>query len=291
MTRVGFLGLGSMGGALVRRLLETGHEVVVWNRSPGAVDALVAEGAVAAAAAAEALTLPLSLSMLAHDAAARDVLGGDALQGGAGRVHVNLASISVPAADELAAAAAVAGVGYVSAPVLGRPPVARAGQLNVLAAGAPEAVASARPVLEAFAKRVWDLGAEPRRANAVKIAVNYNLLHTIQSLGESIALVERQGVEPTDFVELLSESIFGGIAWTGYGAAIARRDYEPPGFGMALGLKDLGLAEELAREGDLALPTSPVLRAVFERALAEDELRDVDWAAAAEVTRRGLLPD
>lgn len=290
MTRVGFLGLGSMGGALVRRLLETGHEVVVWNRSPGAVDELVAEGAVAAADAAAALAVPLSLSMLAHDEAARAVLGGDALRGVPRRVHVNLASISVPVADELAVAAGQAGVGYVSAPVLGRPPVARAGELNLLAAGAPDAIAAARPVLEAISKRVWALGAEPRRANAVKIAVNYNLLHTIQSLGESIALVERQGVEPTAFVELLSESLFGGVAWTGYGGAIARRDYDPPGFAMALGLKDLGLAEELAREGDLALPTARVLRAVFERALDDDDLRDVDWAAAAEVTRRGLLP-
>lgn len=289
MTRVGFLGLGSMGGALVRRLLETGHEVTVWNRSPGAVDELVAAGAVAASGAAEALAVPLSLSMLAHDAAARAVLGGDALRGDAGRVHVNLASISVPAADELAAGAGEAGVGYVSAPVLGRPPLARSGQLTVLAAGDPDAVAAARPVLETLGRRVWDLGAEPRRANAVKIAVNYNLLHTIQSLGESIALVERQGVDPTAFADLLADSLFGGIAWTGYGGAIARREYDPPGFAMALGLKDLDLAEELARAGDVALPTSPVLRAVFERALAEDDLRDVDWAAAAEVTRRGLL--
>lgn len=289
MTRVGFLGLGSMGGALVRRLLETGHEVVVWNRSPGAVDELVSAGATAAADAAEALACALSLSMLADDGAARAVLGGEALRGVAGRVHVNLASISVPAADELAAVAGDAGVGYVSAPVLGRPPVARAGRLDVLAAGAPAAVATARPVLDAIAKRVWELGVEPRRANAVKIAVNYSLLHTIQSLGESIALVERQGVEPSGFVELLSESLFGGVAWTGYGASIARRDYQPPGFGMALGLKDLDLAEGLAREGDLALPTSPVLRAVFERALADDDLRASDWAAAAEVTRRDLL--
>ena len=137
----------------------------------------------------------LSISMLADDDAADAVLD-DAATAGARGIHVNMASISPAAADRLEARFAAAGVGYVAAPVLGRPPVAAAGQLNILAAGPAEYLDAVEPILGILGKRTWRLGERPRVANVVKIAVNFHIIHTIQTLGESIAMTERQGVDP-----------------------------------------------------------------------------------------------
>ncbi|MAL06202.1 MAG: oxidoreductase [Microbacterium sp.] len=285
MTDIGFLGLGTMGRAMAGRLLETGHRVTVWNRSDAPVAELVAAGAVAAASPADALGAPVSISMLADDAAADAVLTEDALGAARGHVHVNAASLSPDTADLLAARAAAAGAGYVSAPVLGRYPVAAAGQLNILAAGDPAAIETARPALASLAARIWEFGAVPRTANIVKIAVNYDLIHAMQAIGESVALVERHGVEASAFVDLLTHSLFAAPAYSIYGDVIAQRRYSPPGFHMSLGFKDLRLAEAAAASVGLEMPTAAALHGVFERAIADPSLRDLDWSAIAEVTR------
>lgn len=285
MARVGFLGMGNMGGAMAGRLLESGHEVVVWNRTPEACDDLVARGAVRVETAREALAEAVSFSMFANDEASEAVLSADNLAGSAGRMHVNTASISAAAADRIAAVHAAAGVGYLASPVLGRPAVAAGGNLNLLVAGPDDLVEAAAPYLSVLGARTWRFGTEPRRANAVKIAVNFTILHALQAMAEGITLVEAQDVDAVDFVELLAGTLFGGVVYSGYGSMIAERRYSPPGFSMPLGLKDLGLAEDLAAETGTVLPTAPVLRDRFEQALANPELAELDWSAVAEVTR------
>lgn len=286
---VGFLGLGGMGSAMAGRLLETGHDVVAWNRSPDAVAAMVERGATAAATAAEALAQPVSMSMLANDQAADAVLSVENIGTAPGRIHVNTASISPRLAARLQERFEAAGVRYVGSPVLGRPPVAAAGKLNILAAGAPADVEAVLPVLESLSARVWRLGERPPMANVVKVAVNYNIIHALEAIGESVAMVERQGIPAAEFTELLSSTLFGGVVYQGYGQIIASQSYIPAGFAMELGLKDLALAEEVAADAAVTLPTAPALRAVFERALHDPELGEADWAAIAEISRRDLL--
>jgi 3-hydroxyisobutyrate dehydrogenase-like beta-hydroxyacid dehydrogenase len=288
MTTLGFLGLGAMGRGMAGRLLEAGHDLIVWNRSPEAADELVAAGARRAATPAEAFAAEVSFSMLANDAAVETVFDDAALAALSGRTHVLMASISPALADQLAERVTTAGGGYVAAPVLGRPPVAAAGQLNILAAGAPEALDRVEPYLAAMGKRTWRLGDTPSIANSVKAAVNYNIIHVLQALGESVAMTERQGVDPALFVELLTSTLFGGVAYSGYGDLIARGEYFPAGFSVALGRKDLGLAQQVAEMGGVTLPTLPALIEVFDRTLAEPELKDGDWSAIAEVSRRNL---
>ncbi|WP_349902265.1 NAD(P)-dependent oxidoreductase [Parafrigoribacterium humi] len=289
MSVLGFLGVGSMGSGMAARLIEVGHEVRVWNRSPDAVEELVSRGAVAASSPADALAAEVSFSMLANDAAAEVVLTAEAAHSAKGRIHVNMASISPEASTRLAAIFEDVRAGYVAAPVLGRPDVAAAGQLNILAAGASATVDAVEQYLAVLGKRIWRLGEKPGVANAVKVSVNYNIIHALQALGETIAMVERLGVEPVQFVELLSSSLFGGVVYTGYGNEIARQGYYPPGFHIELGRKDLQLAEDVAASSGVTLATMPALIAVFERALADAELSQGDWGAIAEVTRRDLL--
>jgi len=91
-------------------------------------------------------------------------------------------------------------------------------------------------------------------------------------------------VKPSDFVEVLTSTLFGGVVFTGYGNLIAERNYTPAAFSLELGLKDLGLAEATAEEAGISLPTSSLLRELFETALADPELADKDWSAVAEIT-------
>ena len=124
----------------------------------------------------------------------------------------------------------------------------------------------------------------------VKLGVNYNLIHALQAIGESVALVESGGVDANTFMEILTHTAFAGSAYAGYGPMIVNRRYSPPGFSMTLGLKDLKLIEDAASAGGLTLPVAAVLRKLFETAQVDPELKDLDWSAIAELTRRGNRP-
>jgi 3-hydroxyisobutyrate dehydrogenase-like beta-hydroxyacid dehydrogenase len=285
MTEIGFVGLGTMGSAMARRLVDAGHTVRVWNRTPDSTRPLLDAGAVPAHSAAHALDAGIVFSMLANDEAAHAVFGDAALQDARGSLHVNMASISPDAARALADRHAAAGVGYVAAPVLGRVNLAAEGKLNILVGGADADVDRIRPYLDVLGARTWRIGTEPAQANLVKIAVNFNIIHALEALGESISIVEHHGVDAQQFVELLTSTLFGGVSYTVYGDIIAHRRYEPAGFSAALGLKDLGLAETAAAQVGVTLPTAPALRRVFEQTLAKPGGAELDWAAIAEISR------
>ena len=287
MARIGFLGLGSMGRAMATRLVDAGHEVVVWNRSEGPRNELAAAGAQAVETPAEALAVDISVSMLANDQAAEAVLSADNLPSHR-IIHANMASVSPDTGAKLSEVFGAAGHGYVASPVLGRPHVAAAGGLNILAGGDPSDIEALQPFYDVMGTRTWPMGADARTANLVKIAVNYNIIHAIQALAESVALATSSGVKPEDFVEVLTNTLFGGVVYSGYGALIAERNYMPQAFSLELGLKDLSLAEGAAEAAGVSLATSPVLRSLFEQALADSSLLEKDWAALAEITLRQL---
>lgn len=283
---VGFVGLGAMGAAMVRNLLGKGVQVTVWNRSRAIVDELAAEGASAAASVDEAFAADIVLTMLAHDQAVREVLldSGALAKARKGVVHINLATISTALAAELSVLHAELGLGYVAAPVFGRPPVAQAGGLNVLAAGAPDAVAAAMPVLELLAAKVWPLGEDPVRANALKLAGNFMIVSAIESMGEAVALGEAYGVEAPELLDMLSSTLFAAPIYKIYGAMIAERRYSPPGFAAELGLKDVRLVLDAAEAKGLSMPLADLAEASLESLLGGPD-KDLDLAALAEVAR------
>ncbi len=285
MTELGFIGLGAMGATMARRLIDAGHGVHLWNRSPGAVDTLVAAGGIKAASAEAAFATGIVFSMLPNDAAAEGLFTATLLDAApAGTVHVNFSTLSVAASDRLEAVHDAKGVRYVAAPVLGRPNVAEAGQLNIVAGGPSGAIDEVQPLLDLLGKRTWRVGERPSSASLVKIGVNYNLVHTIQALAESITLMEHGGVDGSTFVDILTDTAYTGSAYAGYGRMIARREY-PPLFPVALGLKDLTLAEQAAAASGVTLPTAPVLHDLLDRALADPAIAGSDWSAVAEITR------
>jgi len=277
-----------MGAGMAARLLDKGYRVTLWNRSRGPAE-LLAERVNAecvdtiAGAFAERSIVH---SMLSDDRVVLDVFSDEVLAAAPpGRVHVNHATISPTAAAELAERHARHGMGYVSAPVLGRSTIASTGALLVVASGEPDAVATALPSLGHLGAQVWNLGPDPRLACIAKIAVNYSIAHALQSIAESVTLVESAGVDSSTFVDILTHTAFSGSVHRGYGPLIAGQRYEPVGFAMSLGLKDVMLAESTASELGVRLPIAPVLHELFAAAIADPTLADLDWSAVAEVTR------
>ena len=277
--KIGFIGLGAMGSAMARNLVAAGHEVRAWNRSGGAIEGVTMVGLPAEVFAADAV-----MTMLSDDDAIRSVVLDHNLlaHASAGMVHVVASTISVAFAREMVEAHADAGVGYVSAPVLGRPDVAAKGELNILAGGAPEAIDRVRPIFEVIGSRVWDMGSIAPTANAAKIACNMMITMAIEAMAEAVVLTEANGLERERFFELILGTLFGSRSYQVYSAKIAGNDYEP-GFKATLGLKDLRLAREAA--GD-AGRTLPMLDAVHGRMreTVDAGLGDRDWSAMAQFT-------
>lgn len=275
---VGFIGLGAMGRAMARNLAAAGHRVRAWNRS-GSDMAEIAM----VATPAEAFEAEVVFTMLADDAAIREVLLGSGVLAGArpGLVHVLCSTISLALADELVSAHAK-GVAYVAAPVMGRPDAAARAELNILIAGPKEAIEHVRPLLSVLGRRIWDLGKQQPRANAAKIASNMMITMAIEAMAEATVLVEASGLERACFFELMLGTSFGSRAYQTYSANIAAESYEP-GFKASLGLKDLRLAREAAQAAGRALP---VLDAVYGRMAEAIEvgMADRDWSVLADFT-------
>ena len=283
--KVGFIGLGAMGRAIAGNIMKAGHQVTVWNRSPDAAEAVVKQGAIMAKSPEDALQGDCLVSMLANDAALRDVgLDGPLLDRATkSLVHANMATVSVALARELGAAHTARGLGYVASPVFGRPDAAAAAKLIVVAAGAANDLERVRLVLEAVGQRLTVVGDAPEKANLFKIAGNFMLAAAIETLGEAIALVRKGGVDPAISIDVLTNSLFASPAYKGYGALIVGHKYEPPGFKLRLGLKDAGLTLAAANDLQVPLPLANLVHEHFLEALASG-LGDKDWAALASLT-------
>ncbi|AGB81627.1 2-hydroxy-3-oxopropionate reductase [Serratia rubidaea] len=289
--KIGFAGLGGMGRAMAHNLLQAGYPLTVWNRSPQAAQPLVDAGAQLAAQPADLAGVDILFTMLANDAALEQVVvtSGLLAQMQPGAAHVNMATISVALAQRLAALHQQHGVGYLAAPVLGRPDVAAAGRLNILAAGDPALLARVQPLLDVLGQRTWSFGERPEQANIVKIAANFTLASAIEAMAEGSALVRNHGVSGADYLQMLTGTLFAAPAYQGYGALIAAENYQPAGFKLTLGMKDVGLALEAGGNSHTPLPFASVLKDNFLDAIAHGE-GDLDWAALANVAaRRGGL--
>ncbi|GLK54106.1 3-hydroxyisobutyrate dehydrogenase-like beta-hydroxyacid dehydrogenase [Methylopila capsulata] len=286
--QVAFLGLGTMGAPMAANLAKAGVALRVWNRSEGPAARLAEVGAEPAASPAEAAHgADVLIAMLADDAATKAVLlDGGALEALApGALLVNMATVAVAFGASLADQAERCGVAYVAAPVLGRVNVAEAGELNILAGGRADAIDRAQPLFDVMGRKTWRFGERPEQANAVKLAVNFMLASAIETMGEAASLAEGHGVSGADFLAMATSTVFAAPAYQGYGAAIASGTFEPAGFKLSLGLKDVRLALEAAEAARTPMLFAAVLRDNLIDGVAHGE-GDLDWAALAKVAAR-----
>lgn len=286
--KIAFLGLGQMGQGIAANLLRAGHQVTVWNRSPGKADALVAEGAKLAATPRQAAEgARVAFTMVADDAALLGVLEGtEGLLAGLPKdaVHISMSTISINAADRIAMLHAEQGQHLVSAPVFGRPAAAAAGQLWIVAAGAASALRRAKPLFDVIGRAVHKVGDTPSAANLVKLCGNFMILGTAELLGEALLLAERGGVPRARMLEVLQGTLFDAPIYAIYGPLIAGRKFRPAGFSAPLGLKDMRLTGEAADALGATLPVLQIVKDHLAEAIAR-EGDDVDVAALVSAIR------
>jgi 3-hydroxyisobutyrate dehydrogenase-like beta-hydroxyacid dehydrogenase len=291
--KLGFLGLGNMGQAMAGTLLRAGHSVAVWNRTEGKTEQLKSlEGArVATSPADAARNADVVLSILADDRAVLSVALGEGREAepepligglGQGAIHMSMSTISPALSKALAEAHGARAQRYVAAPVLGRPEAAEHGQLVLLVAGPDEAIEACAPLLLALGRRTHRLGFHPERANVVKLACNFVLAAQFEVFGEAYALAEAHGIAAPTMLEILKDSMLRPEPLASYGERIAESQFEPAGFRLSLGLKDVRLALEAAEAASVPLPFASLLHERFVVAMACG-LEEKDWSAVGRI--------
>lgn len=259
MTVVGFVGLGGMGSRMARRLLEAGHEVVVWNRTPEKTSPLTDRGAVAAKNPAEAAgRADAVLTMVSDPAALRAVTEGpDGIAAGAGSA-VTLIEMSTvgPAAVSRLASVLPAGTGLLDAPVLGSLAEAESGSLKIFVGGPAPLVEQWTPLLSALGSpiHVGPLGS----GAAAKLVANLTLLGVLGLLGEALAFAQGLGLSRDIAFDVLAATPLAAQAERRR-PAIETREY-PARFSLSLALKDGNLIAEAAADSGVDLPLSRAAR-------------------------------
>jgi 3-hydroxyisobutyrate dehydrogenase-like beta-hydroxyacid dehydrogenase len=274
--KLAFIGLGKMGTGMARNLLRAGHQLTVYNRTREKAEALTAEGAHLAATPEEACRgCDAVVTMLSDDHAVEEFAPaiGSA-------VHAGCSTISTALARRLAAD----NPNYLSSPVFGRPEAAEAKRLLVVPAGPTALVEKCRPVFDAIGRQAFLAGEEPWQANAVKLCGNFMIASMLESFSEAFATLRKAEVDPHLFLDVMN-ALFGSAVYANYGRAIADEQFEPAGFALKLGLKDVRLALETAHECASPMPFASILKDQFLAAFAAGQ-GEMDWASVAKIAAR-----
>lgn len=282
--KVGFIGVGRMGQAMARRILEAGHDLAVYNRTSDKTKALAAAGARVVGSIAEAARYGAAVyTMLADDAALEDVAGqrNGLLQSlPKGGIHICAGTHGVGIIRKLNVAHADAGQVLLAAPMLGRPEAVASGQAGIVIAGPSASLDRCRPLFEAIGRRAFEAGVDPAAATAIKIANNFVLGCAIEAMGEGFSLVRKYGVAPQVFHEVMTDGLFAAPAYKVYGKIIVDESYDRVGQMAVLGLKDANLALAAGEAVGVPLPSANVWRDRLIGAVAHGD-GGKDWAVMA----------
>lgn len=292
--QIGFIGLGNMGLPMAHNLLKAGHSLSVFNRTKARADGLLAQGAAwASSPRAVAEWTEIVISVLADDVALQGVaLGEHGVLAGLAKnsVHVDMSTVSPDTSKNLAQLYHERGAHFLAAPVFGRPEAAAAAKLWICPAGPAEAIERCRPLFDAMGQGVIVVGTEPHLANALKLVGNFFVISAIETLGEAFTLAEKAGLKVETVLEVI-KALLPVPLFLGYGTRMAHNEFAPPGFGLQLGLKDVGLMRKLADQVAAPLPLADIAHGHLRAALAKGR-GNLDWAALITVVRElaGMEP-
>jgi 3-hydroxyisobutyrate dehydrogenase-like beta-hydroxyacid dehydrogenase len=278
---VAFVGIGAMGGPMAMNLLKAGFEVTAYNRTSEKLAALKNAGARTADRHAAAVTPGgIVVTMVSNDQVLKELVAGDggvAVALGAG-THISMSTISPDTARELANLHSRHGGRYLAAPVFGRPEAAAAAKLWICQSGAAKAKQAARPLLEAMGQSVRDFGDDPGAANLVKLCGNFMILSAVEAMSEAFALAEKNGIDRAAVAAFFGETLFGCPIYQNYGRIVANRAYEPAGFQLALGMKDVKLVRGAADSSEVPMALAELLHERLSDSIAKGRSR-MDWTA------------
>jgi len=287
--KIAFIGLGNMGSGIARNLAKAGHQLTVYNRTRSRAEELRSSGATVADTPEQSVKdAEIVITMLADDRAVENIVlwkGGviEALPEGA--VHISMSTISVALSKRLESAHKQFKQHYVSAPVFGRPDAAAAAKLFVVAAAPADLIHRCQPIFEAIGQKTFIAGTDPAIANTVKLCGNFMITAVIESLAESFALVRKSGMDPNQFLDIMTSSLFSAPIYKTYGTMIAQEKYKNAGFKLPLGLKDNRLVLAAAQDAAVPMPMASLIGDHFLAAIAQG-MSEWDWSAVAAITFR-----
>ncbi len=293
MAKIGFIGLGNMGGGMARNILKAGHALKVFDLNDQVVADICAEGATAARSAVDAVRdVEVVITMLPAGKHVKSVyLGAEGIIAAAanGTVMMDCSTIDVASAREVVAAAVEGGLRMVDAPVSGGVAAAAAGTLTFMVGGTADSFADAHPTLDCMGANIIHAG-KAGSGQAAKICNNMMLGIQMISVGEAFVLAEKLGLEAEKLFEISSKA--SGQCWsmTSYcpvpgpvPTSPANKDYKA-GFAAAMMLKDLRLAQEAASAAGVTTPLGALSRDLYEK-FTEISADDMDFSGIINMLR------
>ncbi len=278
--RVGFLGLGTMGAPMATNLLKAGFSVQVWNRTVAkatpfeALGAKIGKGPAHVAAESDVIITMVSQSKDVEQV----VLGPDGVAEGikAGSVLIDMSTVSPSTSRKLAGAITAKHAEFLDAPVVGSKGPATEGTLVILVGGLPTTLERARPVLSAMGKTIMHAG-DVGAGAALKLATNLMLAHLCAGFSEGLLLVERAGLNPKRYLEVLEASTFRSPYYQTKGVGMIKREFATH-FALKHMHKDLRLMHELADDVHVALPVTEAVERLFAQSEAAGK-SELDYSA------------
>jgi len=287
--KLGFIGLGSLGTPIALNLVESGHELYVYNRTASKVAPLAEKGAIVCESIADlAKECTIVFTIVSDDAALKSICEGE--NGlfrhlAAGSIHVSLSTILPATAKELADGHLPHQQHYLASPVFGRPEAAAARKLNYVVAGPGSLKQKIEPLLkDSGATGIWDFGEDITAANTVKLCGNFLIAAALEAIGESVALADKSGVDAARMWQLFGQTLFNTPLYHNYSNIIVQQKFEPAAFTMQLGLKDMNLVLQQAGSVKQAMPLASLLKDHMQQ-LAAGGKDQIDWSAVATATR------
>ena len=283
--KLGFIGLGHLGTPIAENLLGNTKQLYVYNRTTAKAQSLIEKGAVLCKSVKELASLcDIVFSIVSDDAALKQITSGNegiAANLKAGGIHISISTILPATAKELSVLHQQYNNYYVASPVMGRPEAARAGKLNFLVSGDEHAIETAKPLLQqAGAAGIWEFENEPEAANVAKLCSNFLIVSAIEAMAEGIHLAKKSGVDADKWMNMLTQTLFNAPVYINYGNILLKEAYQPAGFSLRLGLKDVNLVMEQASSVDAKMPFGKVLHKQLKDSV-ENELAEYDWTAIA----------
>jgi 2-hydroxy-3-oxopropionate reductase len=261
LSTIAFIGLGIMGLPMAGHLIEAGHTVIGYNRSPGPVDELVDAGGKAAGSVPEAVRqADVIITMVPDSPDVQGVaLGEDGIYANApkGAIHIDMSSIRPDVAAELAEAGRAAGLRVVDAPVSGGQAGAVEAALSIMVGADPEDFAEVEPILRVMGTTVVLVG-PPGSGQTVKAANQLIVAGTYELVAEAIVFLRAYGVDLESALKVLAGGLAGSTVLNRKGASMLAGNFQP-GFRVDLHHKDMGIIIDSARAKGVSIPVGALM--------------------------------
>ncbi|QJA06406.1 NAD(P)-dependent oxidoreductase [Thermosulfurimonas marina] len=268
--KLGWIGAGSLGKAMLGRLISQGWRPLTWNRTPGKLEGLEVERA---SSPEEVLQESEVLALCLHDSlAVKEILSRLSREGFQGKIVVDFTTNHFEKVREFHELVARGGGSYLESPVLGSVVPASRGELTILVSGQKEAWEKVKPLLELLGRRIFFFE-EPGKASRLKLVNNQVLGGFLAVLSEAVALAEEAGLERAEVLEVLESGAGRSLVLAAKKAKFLKEDFSPH-FSVKNMLKDLDYLSEMARKIRKGLPVTAEVRELYRSALRRDPEKD-----------------